>query len=475
MENSSLRVLPSNIEIEAAVLGCILNDGKLYSETIAGFGIMPEDFSQERHAAVFRAIKAISESQKTPDVLTVIEEFSKLSNPPESSFVFDLAKNAPIYSEETLQQYCSIILEKSLHRSLIEICSKAIDVSYSQKIEFDDLSDKTTTELIELSNRKHANSVLSFEKLMKEKLEWIQEQRAKSDKDSSLLGISSGYPRLDDMSSGLKPGDMVIVAGRPGMGKTGFAINIALSIAKKNLNVLFFSLEMPAEQILNRFISIECSINSKHLLNAKFEPEEFSRLWGRFDSIASLPIFIDQSSSLTIPELRSKAKKLDADLRKTPNPDRTTPNKLDCIFIDYLQLMDSNIFKEDKVRQVEYNSKNIKKLAKDLNIPIIAMAQLNRKIEERRGGKVEFSSNKPMLSDLKDSGSIEQDADMVMFIHREDAYRKKEEEKNNEAEIFVEKNRHGPTGIVRLRFTPQYMKFTQIDPVADSYEQTNES
>ena len=471
MEDSSLKILPSNPDIEAALLGCLLNDGKLYGD-VEGFGLLPEDFSQERHAAVFRTIKAIFESQRTPDTLTVINELSKIPNPPESSFVFDLAKNAPIYSIETLEQYCEIILEKSLHRSLIEICSNAIDNSTQQRSNFDELSDKTTNELIALGNRKHTNSVLPFKTLMGDLLERIKEQ---SSKNSSLLGISSGYSRLDAMSSGLKPGDMIIIAGRPGMGKTGFAINIALSIAKQNLNVLFFSLEMPAQQILNRFVSIECSINSKSLLNAKFDTDEITRLWGNFDATANLPIFIDESSSLTIPELRSKAKKLDAELRKTPNPNKTTPNKLDCIFIDYLQLMDSNVFKEDKVRQVEYNSKNIKKLAKDLGIPIIAMAQLNRKIEERRGGKMEISSNKPMLSDLKDSGSIEQDADMVMFIHREDAYRKKEEEKNNEAEIFVEKNRHGPTGSIKFRFVPHYMKFIQLDPVADSYEQANES
>ena len=471
MEDTSLRMLPSNIDVEAALLGCLLNDGKLYGD-IEGFALLPEDFSQERHAAVFRAIKAVFESQRTPDVLTVIDEFSKIPNPPEASFVFDLAKNAPIYSEETLRQYCSIILEKSLHRSLISICSNAIDTSYGQKVEFDELSDKTTNELIALGNRRHTNSVIPFETLMANMMDRIKEQISKG---SAILGISSGYSRLDAMCSGLKPGDMIIVAGRPGMGKTGFAINIALSIAKQNLNVLFFSLEMPAQQILNRFVSIECSIDSKHLLNGKFEGDESTRLWDNFDKIAQLPIFIDESSSITIPELRSKAKKLDAELRKTPNPKRSTPNKLDCIFIDYLQLMDSNVFKEDKVRQVEYNSKNIKKLAKDLGIPIIAMAQLNRKIEERRGGKVEFSSNKPMLSDLKDSGSIEQDADMVMFIHREDPYKKKEEEKNNEAEIFVEKNRHGPTGSIKFRFVPHYMKFIQLDALADSYEQADES
>ncbi len=471
MEDTSLRMLPSSVEVEAAILGCLLNDGKLFGD-IEGFDLTPEDFSQERHAAVFRAVKAIYESQQTPDALTVINELSKIPNPPETSFVFDLAKNAPIYSEETLQQYCSIILEKSLRRSLIGICSKAIDASYRQEVEFEELSDKTTTELIDLSNRKHANSVIPLKNLMAPLLERIQQQI--SDK-SPLLGISSGYSRLDTMSSGLKPGDMVIVAGRPGMGKTGFAINMALSIAKQGLNVLFFSLEMPAQQIMNRFISIECSIDSKHLLNAQFEEDELARLWSGFDKTADLPIFIDESTSLTISELRSKAKKIDAELRKTPNPNRTTPNRLDCIFIDYIQLMDCLSFKDDVVHQIEYNSKNIKKLAKDLGIPIIAMAQLNRNIEDRRGGKIENGGKKPMLSDLKGSGSIEQDADMVLFIHREDVYKVKEEDKNNEAEVFVEKNRHGPTGRIKFRFVPQYMKFIQLDPMADSYEQANES
>ena len=468
MENSPLRILPSNTEIEAALLGCLLNDGHLYAD-IEGFGLMPEDFSQERHAAVFRVIKAIFESRRTPDVLTVIDEFAKIQNPPEASFVFDLANKAPIYSEETLQQYCSIILEKSLHRSLISICSNTIDSSYSQRIDFDELSDQTTRELIDLSNRKHTNSVIPFKTLVGDFLERIREQAKTGD---TMLGISSGYTKLDNMCSGLKPGDMVIVAGRPGMGKTGFAINMALAIAKSGLNVLFFSLEMPAQQILNRFISIECSINSKSLLSAKFDPDETARLWGYLDKTVDLPIFIDESASLTISELRSKAKKLDAELRKTPNPNRQTPNKLDCIFIDYLQLMDATGFKDDVVHQIEYNSKNIKKLAKDMGIPIIAMAQLNRNIEDRRGGK-ETGGKKPMLSDLKGSGSIEQDADMVLFIHREDPYKTKEEEKNNEAEIYIEKNRHGPTGKITFRFVPHYMKFIQLDPAADSYEQTN--
>ena len=466
MENSSLRILPSNTDVEAALLGCLLNDGRLFSETESS-GILPEDFSQERNATVFRAICSVVASQQLPDVLTVTDAVSKMSSPVEPSYIFDLANNAPIIYEETLQQYCSIILEKSLYREMIGICENTIDSAFRQQDSFDELSDKATTSLITLSNRRQTKSISSLKDLLLSSLNKLEFQQKSG---ATIQGISSGYPYLDNMCSGFKAGDMIVLAGRPGMGKTGFALNIALAIAKNNLNVLFFSLEMPAEQITNRILSIECSINSRNILNGKLDQEEINRLYANLDSTSRLKIYIDETPSITISELRSKAKKLDAELRKVPNPERQTPNKLDCIFIDYLQLMSSNVFKEDKVRQVEDISKNIKKLAKDLEIPIVAMAQLNRKIEERRGGKMEISGNKPMLSDLKDSGSIEQDADMVMFIHREDAYKKSDEEKNNEAEIFVQKNRHGPTGTVRLRFTPQYMKFTPLDTAADNYE-----
>lgn len=460
MDDFPSRILPSNVQMEAALLGCLLNDGRLFSE-VEGSGLKPEDFSQERHATVFRAIKSVFESQQTPDVLTVSEVISKMDNPVESSFVFDLANNAPIIYEDTLAEYCSVIIEKSLYREMIGQCAAAIDAAYAQKVSFDELSDRTTSALISLSNRRQVKSVIPIKALIATELQILKD---KMERGSSISGISSGYPYLDSLCSGFKPGDMIVLAGRPGMGKTGFALNMALAIAKNNLNVLFFSLEMPASQIINRLLSIECSIQSQHLLNGKLDSDESSRLWLGCDKLSELHIFVDDTSNLKVSDLRSKAKKLDAELRKTPNPTRQTQNKLDCIFVDYLQIMDSTIFKEDKVRQIEDISKNIKGFAKDMGIPVIALAQLNRKIEDRRE-----SSKIPMLSDLKDSGSIEQDADMVMFIHREDVY-KKEEDRNNEADIWVQKNRHGQTGKVPLHFVGQYMKFTQRDSNADSYE-----
>jgi replicative DNA helicase len=201
-------------------------------------------------------------------------------------------------------------------------------------------------------------------------------------------------------------------------------------------------------------MSIECSVNAKHLLTGKFDEGETDRLWRNVDSLSRLPIFIDDTSKLTVSDLRSRAKKLDTDLKKSGKN-----KKLDCIMVDYLQLMSSTGFRDDRVRQVEDISRNIKLFAKDMGIPIVALAQLNRKVEDR-------STKVPMLSDLKDSGAIEQDADMVMFIHREDVY-KQDSEKKNIADIFVQKNRHGQQGVVKLRFVPQYTKFLTMDNYSD--------
>ena len=230
MENSSLRILPSNVEIEAALLGCILNDGRLFSETESS-GIVPEDFSQERNAVVFRAICSVVASQQVPDVLTVTDAVSKLASPVEPSYIYDLANNAPIIYEETLQQYCSIILEKSLYREMIGICENTIDSAFKQQESFDELADKATSSLITLSNRRQVKSVIPLKTLALESLKKIEFQQKSG---STIQGISSGYPYLDTMCSGFKPGDMIVLAGRPGMGKTGLALNITLSIAKNS-------------------------------------------------------------------------------------------------------------------------------------------------------------------------------------------------------------------------------------------------
>ncbi len=445
--------LPRHLEAETSLLGCLLINGKLAS-VVEGTGLYKEDFYEERNSHVFRAIMQIVDEGKTPDVVTVSDKLSAIQDKtgvPDIEYLYELANKAPVVSENILKEYCDILIEKSLYRSMIKVCADSSENAYRQTLSFDEVVDQTTTELIDLSNRKHASTVFPLKDVVEEEMGKLKER---VDSNQTISGISSGYPHLDNLCSGFKPGDMIVLAGRPGMGKTSFALNMAIEMAKKGSNILIFSLEMPRSQLGTRIMATECSINAKHLLTGKFAEGETDRLWKYYDSLSKLPIYIDDTSKLTVSDLRSRSKKLNSELMK-----QGRKKKLDCIMIDYLQLMSSNVYREDRVRQVEDISRNIKLFAKDMGIPIVALAQLNRKLEDR-------STKIPMLSDLKDSGAIEQDADMVMFIHRDDVY-KQESEKNNVANIYVQKNRHGQQGIVKLRFVPQYTKFMPMDNYSD--------
>ncbi|MGI6393185.1 MAG: replicative DNA helicase [bacterium] len=449
------RQLPGNIEAEASLLGCLLINGKLFN-VVEGTGISSEDFYEERHATIFKIIETIYSEGKVPDVITVGDKVQTAKNSHagvDMQYLYELANSAPVVSHSTLEDYCDIIIEKSLFRKLIEVCSESVDSAYRQSSPFGEVVDKSTTDLIALSNRQQAGSVVGIKSIVDDEVHKLKERIASGQK---ISGISSGYPRLDTFGSGFKPGDMIVLAGRPGMGKTSFALNMTIEMAKLGYNILFFSLEMPSSQLVQRIISIECSVSSKNLAIGNFEKDELARLWAGVDKVSKLPIYIDESPKLTISDLRSKAKKLNTEIKKNSSPESKS-NQLNCIFVDYLQLMSSNVFREDKVRQVEDISRNIKLFAKELGIPIVALAQLNRKVEERKDSKI------PLLSDLKDSGAIEQDADFVMFIHREELY-KKDTDKKNTAGIYVQKNRHGQLGSVHLRFVPQYTKFAAIDP-----------
>ena len=445
--------LPRHIEAETSLLGCLLINGKLFN-TVEGTGLLPDDFFEERNSFVFRAIIEINNEGRTPDVVTVSDQLSTVQEKtgvPDVEYLYEIANNAPVISEKIIKEYCNIIVEKALYRSLIKVCADSSENAYRQSLGFDEVVDQTTSFLIDLSNRRQLSTIYKLRDIVDEEMTKLKER---VDSKQTISGISSGYPHLDSMCSGFKPGDMVVLAGRPGMGKTSFALNMAIEMARNGNNVLVFSLEMPRSQLGNRVMSIECSVNAKHLLTGKFEEGETDRLWKNMDSLSRLPIYIDDTSKLTVSDLRSRAKKLDTDLKKSGKN-----KKLDCIMVDYLQLMSSTGFRDDRVRQVEDISRNIKLFAKDMGIPIVALAQLNRKVEDR-------STKIPMLSDLKDSGAIEQDADMVMFIHREDVY-KQDSDKKNIADIFVQKNRHGQQGVVKLRFVPQYTKFLTMDNYSD--------
>ncbi|HDT11532.1 MAG TPA: hypothetical protein ENN58_02210, partial [bacterium] len=348
METHSL-ALPKSIEAETSILGSLLIDGKLYS-IVESTGLLPTDFLEERHAIIFQAIVSIYNEGKTPDVITVSDRISAVADNEKTGgiqFLYDLASNAPVVSEALISEYCEIIIEKSLYRAFIKICSESTTEAYRQTADFDEIVDKSTTSLINLCNRRQVSSILPIKQIVDEE---IVKLRERIELGNPISGISCGYPALDEICSGFKPGDMIVLAGRPGTGKTSFALNMAVEVAKNNYNVLYFSLEMPASQLANRLIATECSVNAKNLMSGKFsDKDEIKRLWANIDSISRLPLFIDDTSKLTVSDLRSKSKKLNSELNKIIISETGKRKKLDCIFIDYLQLMHSNVYREDRV------------------------------------------------------------------------------------------------------------------------------
>jgi len=438
-----LVTLPHNLEAEASLLGCLLLKGELHGKVLEK-GLQPEDFWEIRHQHIFRAIHEVYQGGHTPDLITVTEELRKkgeLETVGGIPYLSELQDAAQFTSDAALTDYADIIRDKSLHRRLIKICEDHAGLSYRQESDFDAIVDRATNDLIQLSLLRQKSAVSRIDDIIASEMASLQ-QRLRQGK--TLQGITSGYAALDSLTTGFKPGEMVVLAGRPSMGKTSFALNMAVEMARQKATVLFFTIEMPSAQLVRRILSQECLVNAKNFTTGHLDDDEYARLWRNIDTLTALPIYIDESSFLTISDVRAKAKKVLVEAKR-----------LDVVFIDYIQLMHDLTYAKqaDRVREVENISRNIKLFAKDLNIPVIALAQLSRKAEDRKDGI-------PMLSDLRDSGAIEQDADVVMFIHRDLG---KEGKEKDITSILVRKNRNGQTGDVKLRFLSHFTKFVPFE------------
>ncbi len=438
-----LVTLPHNLEAEASLLGCLLLKGSLHGKVLEK-GLQPDDFWEIRHQHIFRAIHEVYQEGRTPDLITVTEELRKkgeLETVGGIPYLSELQDAAQFTSDAALADYADIIRDKSLHRQLIKTCEEYAGLSYRQEADFDIIVDRATNDLIKLSLLRQTSAVSRIDDLIANEMAALQ-QRLRQGR--SLQGLTSGYAALDNLTTGFKQGEMIVVAGRPGMGKTSFALNMAVEMARQKATVLFFTIEMPSAQLARRILSQECLVNAKNLITGHLDEDEYARLWRNIDPLADLPLYIDESSHLTISDVRAKAKKVLVEAKS-----------LDAVFIDYLQLMhDSTYSKQpDRVREVENISRNIKLFAKDLKVPVITLAQLSRKAEDRKDGI-------PMLSDLRDSGAIEQDADVVMFIHRDLG---KEGKEKDVVTILLRKNRNGQIGDVKLRFISHFTKFVPFD------------
>ncbi len=440
------KIPPQAIDLEEAVLGALMLEKDALTEVIDV--LRPEAFYKEAHQRIFKAITNLFRKSEPVDILTVTNEL-KTSGELELVggpwYITRLTNR--IASAANVEYHARIIVEKFIQRELIRISTEIIKDAYEDTSDAFDLLDKAERGLFSVSETNLRRSYLDMPTLVQEAVKMVQ---ASSKKDGSFTGVPSGFTELDRVTSGWQPSDLIIVAARPGMGKTAFVLTTARNACiDYNKSVAFFSLEMSAVQLVTRLISGESEIPAEKLRRGNLESYEWQQLYSKMKSLEDAKIYIDDTPSLTVFELRAKCRRLKQQFN------------IDMVVIDYLQLMSSGTdMKGNRVEEISMISRSLKSLAKELSVPVIALSQLSRAVEQRGGTK------KPVLSDLRESGAIEQDADMVIFIYRPEYYKLDEDESGNStagmAEISVAKHRNGSLADIPLRFIGKYAKF--IDP-----------
>ncbi len=427
----SLKVPPHSLEAEQAVLGSLMLDNSTW-DTIAD-RVSEEDFYRQDHQLIFRAIAALAEKGQPFDVVTLcewLEPRGELENAGGLAYIGALAKDTP--SVSNVRAYADIVRERAILRRLIAVSGEIADMSFNpagrESREILDEAERKVFEIAESGSR-GKSGFRPLNALVKVTLDYITEM---GDRDDAITGLPTGYTDLDEMTSGLQPGDLVIVAGRPSMGKTSFAMNIAEYAAiKRRQPVAVFSMEMGGEQLALRLLSSMGRINQQRLRTGKLRDEDMPRLASAVAIMRDVPLFIDDTPALTPMELRARARRL---MREQKS--------LGLILIDYLQLMQIPGSTENRATEISEISRSIKALAKELKVPVIALSQLNRSLEQR-------PNKRPVMSDLRESGAIEQDADLIMFIYRDEVDHSDTQDKGG-AEVIIAKQRNGPTFTGRL-------------------------
>ncbi len=441
---------PQAIEMEEAVLGAMLLEKEALSTVIDI--LTPESFYKEQNGRVYNAIVSLFNRSESIDILTVTQEL-KASGELEivgGAFYVSSLTNR-MASSANIEFHARIVVQKFLQRELIRIGTESIKTAFEDGVDVFDLLDEHTRKIFDVIDlnvkKQHAKMSVLLAKA-------IEEIEAAANQVDGLSGVPSGFIALDRITGGFQKSDLVILAARPGMGKTALVVTVAKNAAvEHNRPVAVFSLEMSCIQLVKRLISSETEIPQEKILKGNLDNQEFIYLNERIAKLSIAPIFIDDTPALSIFDLRAKARRLKEN------------QKIELIIIDYLQLMSGGTEgKGNREQEISYISRALKSLAKELQIPIIALSQLSRQVESRAG-----SSKRPQLSDLRESGAIEQDADMVMFIYRPEYYGLEIDENNEptkgRAEIIIAKNRHGALETINLRFIGQYAKFTDLDYV----------
>ncbi|MDD2523914.1 MAG: replicative DNA helicase [Endomicrobiia bacterium] len=439
------KVPPQSIDAEMALIGAMLIEKDAIIKALEL--VKEEDFYKEVHKQIFGAIIELNDTQSV-DVITVN---NRLKNNPMyievggSKYLVSLMDNAQ--TSANVEYYANIVKDKAILRQILNAGSNMVTDAFSENKTSEEILDKAQATLFNISKQNVLNDFSTPEELVASTLKKLE---ALHQDKRDIPGLRTGFDDLDKLTTGLQRAELVIVAGRPGMGKTTFALNIAEYVAVTSKKaVAIFSLEMAKEALMMRFLASCSRINGQDLRRGYFKASDWPKLTSAVDKIGKSPIYISDSTEMNGVELRASARKLAMKLEKKGNP-------LELIIIDYLQLLkDSGSGKKFESKQIETAeiSRSLKALARDLNIPVIALSQLSRQTEQRGKDKT------PMLSDLRDSGAIEQDADIVMFVHREGYYNKEDPDKKNHAEVIISKQRNGPTGTVPLIYEGEYTKF----------------
>lgn len=440
------RLQPQAPELEEVVLGALMLEKDAYS--LVSDILKPECFYDPIHQKIYIAIVELAMGQKPVDMLTVTEQLRRKGELDEVGGAFFISQlTTKVLSAAHVDYHARIIAQKYLARELISFTSEVQSKAFDDSMDVDDLMQEAEGKLFEISQRNLKKDVLQIDPVITEALRNIE---IASTQVGGLSGLSSGFTGLDKMTSGWQKSDLVIIAARPAMGKTAFVLSMAKNMGVDNNDpVAVFSLEMSNVQLVNRLICNVCELPGEKIKNGQLNDSEWSQLFSKIKILNSKPIYVDDTPSLSVFELRTKARRL------------VREHGVKCIIIDYLQLMNaSGMGFGSREQEVSIISRSLKGLAKELNIPIIALSQLNRGVENRTGGA---EGKRPQLSDLRESGAIEQDADMVCFIHRPEYYKIIEDEKGESligmAELIIAKHRNGPVGDVRLRFRGEYAKF----------------
>jgi len=435
---------PQNISAEQAALGSMLLQEEAILHSIEV--LKPEDFYRKSHQIIFKCILELFDKGKGVDLVTLTEELNRrnvLEEVGGVTYLTNLINSVP--TAANIEYYVKIIEEKSILRNLIDNATKIISMGYEEKEEAKVLLDKAEHLIFEVSQRNINQYFVSINEVLQDSFEKIEDLYHR---EEFITGVPSGFIEFDELTTGFQPSEFIVVAGRPAMGKTAFCMNIAQYVStNKNIPVAIFSLEMSKSQLVQRMLCSEARIDAHNLRRGRLAESDWGLLSAAAGRLASAPIFIDDTAGISCLEIKAKARRLKAQ------------HNLGLVIIDYLQLIQTGGRVENRQQEISEISRSLKSLARELNVPVIAVSQLSRAVEQR-------IERRPRLSDLRESGAIEQDADLVVFIYREEYYKPKTDKKGI-AEAIISKQRNGPIGTVELTFIKEYTKFENLARVPE--------